>query len=95
MVFSGEKQQPSDEQMERLKPLHNFDLPCLKWGNQKLLRCMKADSKVTCRRLIGDDQRVFRWRWSVSVNTRRRDVEFERRFRSSDDRKPIFPRRRK
>ncbi|KAJ0430862.1 hypothetical protein HanRHA438_Chr17g0837911 [Helianthus annuus] len=91
MVFSGEKQQPSDEQMERLKPLHNFDLPCLKWGNQKLLRCMKADSK-------GDVSAVDRRRSAeysgggggVSVNTRRRDVEFERRFRSSDDRKPIF-----
>ncbi|KAK1321318.1 hypothetical protein QJS10_CPA03g00545 [Acorus calamus] len=23
-------------------PLHNFDLPLLKWGNQRLLRCMKV-----------------------------------------------------
>ncbi|CAN1839204.1 hypothetical protein LINPERHAP1_LOCUS35682 [Linum perenne] len=27
---------------ERSKPpLHNFNLPCLKWGNQKQLRCLK------------------------------------------------------
>ncbi|KAL8229955.1 hypothetical protein R6Q57_014855 [Mikania cordata] len=45
MVFSGEKREASEEEMERLKPLHNFDLPCLKWGNQKVLRCMKVDRK--------------------------------------------------
>ncbi|KAK7271234.1 hypothetical protein RJT34_26964 [Clitoria ternatea] len=28
---------------ERSKPLHNFSLPCLKWGTQKLLRCVNAD----------------------------------------------------
>ncbi|KAI7741695.1 hypothetical protein M8C21_007657 [Ambrosia artemisiifolia] len=44
MVFSGEKQDVLSE-MDILKPLHNFDLPCLKWGNQKLLRCMKVESK--------------------------------------------------
>ncbi|KAJ4845277.1 hypothetical protein Tsubulata_038163 [Turnera subulata] len=28
---------------ERSKPqLHNFSLPCLKWGNQRLLRCVKV-----------------------------------------------------
>lgn len=32
----------ADEDMK--PPLHNFDLPCLKWGNQKLLRCMKVES---------------------------------------------------
>ncbi|KAF7819890.1 DUF1639 family protein [Senna tora] len=33
---------------ERSKPLHNFSLPCLKWGNQRFLRCVKTpfhDSK--------------------------------------------------
>ncbi|KAI7739886.1 hypothetical protein M8C21_002987 [Ambrosia artemisiifolia] len=45
MVFSGEKQDLLSE-MDRIKPLHNFDLPCLKWGNQKLLRCMKVQSKA-------------------------------------------------
>ena len=29
---------------ERSKPLHNFNLPCLKWGNQRHLRCMKVSS---------------------------------------------------
>ncbi|KAJ7943140.1 DUF1639 family protein [Quillaja saponaria] len=29
---------------ERSKPLHNFTLPCLKWGNQRHLRCMKVSS---------------------------------------------------
>ncbi|OMO63499.1 hypothetical protein COLO4_32387 [Corchorus olitorius] len=32
---------------ERSKPLHNFELPCLKWGNQKYLRCMKLDDAST------------------------------------------------
>ncbi|KAI4350929.1 hypothetical protein L6164_005332 [Bauhinia variegata] len=27
---------------ERSKPLHNFSLPCLKWGNQRFLRCVKV-----------------------------------------------------
>lgn len=26
---------------ERSKQLHNFSLPCLKWGNQRFLRCIK------------------------------------------------------
>ncbi|KAI3818288.1 hypothetical protein L1987_12092 [Smallanthus sonchifolius] len=91
MVFSGEKREASEEEMDRLKPLHNFDLPCLKWGNQKLLRCMKVDSKGGVSAVDrkqspengggggGDDRSV--------MATRRRDVELERRFRSSDDRK--------
>ncbi|KAF3438578.1 hypothetical protein FNV43_RR21341 [Rhamnella rubrinervis] len=29
---------------ERSKQLHNFSLPCLKWGNQKYLRCIKIPS---------------------------------------------------
>ncbi|KAK6931523.1 Protein of unknown function DUF1639 [Dillenia turbinata] len=29
---------------ERSKPLHNFNLPYLKWGNQRFLRCMKVNS---------------------------------------------------
>ncbi|XP_027342876.1 uncharacterized protein LOC113855432 [Abrus precatorius] len=27
---------------ERSKPLHNFSMPCLKWGNQRFLRCVKV-----------------------------------------------------
>ncbi|XAR67552.1 hypothetical protein NMG60_11002346 [Bertholletia excelsa] len=29
---------------ERSRPLHNFVLPRLKWGNQRLLRCMKVNN---------------------------------------------------
>ncbi|KAF6134964.1 hypothetical protein GIB67_037491 [Kingdonia uniflora] len=28
---------------ERSNPLHNFSMPHLKWGNQRLLRCMKVN----------------------------------------------------
>lgn len=28
---------------ERSKPLHNFTMPCLKWGSQRYLRCMKMN----------------------------------------------------
>ncbi|XP_076956011.1 uncharacterized protein LOC143631033 [Bidens hawaiensis] len=49
-------------------PLHNFDLPCLKWGNQKLLRCMKVESTAD--------------RPETSTPPPRRNSEF--RFRSSD-----------
>ncbi|GAU33211.1 hypothetical protein TSUD_144720 [Trifolium subterraneum] len=31
---------------ERTKPLHNFSLPCLKWGSQKLLRCVNNNSNI-------------------------------------------------
>ncbi|KAI3720054.1 hypothetical protein L6452_20962 [Arctium lappa] len=98
MVFSGKRRGGGEreavvveeEEMERLKPLHNFDLPCLKWGNQKLLRCMKVDSK-------GEVSAMDRKQSSESgggrgggfaIGTRRREMELERRYnRSSDDRK--------
>ncbi|KAJ1436198.1 hypothetical protein SESBI_04224 [Sesbania bispinosa] len=35
---------------ERSKPLHNFMLPCLKWGNQRYLRCMKVPPDAGDRR---------------------------------------------
>ncbi|XP_039059081.1 uncharacterized protein LOC120202675 isoform X2 [Hibiscus syriacus] len=41
MVCSGEREMATGPQ--RSKPLHNFDLPCLKWGNRRHLRCMKLD----------------------------------------------------
>ncbi|XP_054821916.1 uncharacterized protein LOC129320472 [Prosopis cineraria] len=28
------------------KPLHNFSFPCLKWGNQRFLRCVKVSPKA-------------------------------------------------
>ncbi|KDP20140.1 hypothetical protein JCGZ_05909 [Jatropha curcas] len=34
------QQQP--QQQERSKPLHNFSLPFLKWGQQRVLRCVKV-----------------------------------------------------
>ncbi|XP_076951192.1 uncharacterized protein LOC143624410 [Bidens hawaiensis] len=81
MVFSGEKRQPSDEQqMDRLKPLHNFDLPCLKWGNQKVLRCMKVDSKGD---VAGGGDRKNSPETGLVIGTRRRD-DSERGFRSTD-----------
>ncbi|XP_004497073.1 uncharacterized protein [Cicer arietinum] len=46
MVFpgSGEEEESMATNSERVKPLHNFMLPCLKWGNQRHLRCMKIPS---------------------------------------------------
>ncbi|KAA0058089.1 DUF1639 domain-containing protein [Cucumis melo var. makuwa] len=29
---------------DRSNPLHNFSLPCLKWGSQRFLKCMKVSS---------------------------------------------------
>ncbi|KAK7291414.1 hypothetical protein RIF29_06541 [Crotalaria pallida] len=29
---------------ERSKPLHNFSLPCLKWGSQKFLKCVNFNT---------------------------------------------------
>ncbi|KAL9994925.1 hypothetical protein Hdeb2414_s0857g00954741 [Helianthus debilis subsp. tardiflorus] len=78
MVFSGKKRETTEEDMERLKPLHNFDSPYLKWGNQKLLRCMKVvDRTHSTESGCGG---------SV-IGTRRRDSEFEKRkrFRSNGD----------
>ncbi|KAH1074122.1 hypothetical protein J1N35_026450 [Gossypium stocksii] len=45
MVFSGERGMAMGP--ERSKPLHNFNLPCLKWGNRRYLRCMKLDDAST------------------------------------------------
>lgn len=45
MVYSGEREMAMVP--ERSKPLHNFNLPCLKWGNQRYLRCMKLDDAST------------------------------------------------
>lgn len=32
----------SSSSLERSKQLHNFSLPCLKWGDERLLRCIKV-----------------------------------------------------
>ncbi|CAK7349705.1 unnamed protein product [Dovyalis caffra] len=36
----------SSSSQERSKQLHNFSLPCLKWGNQRLLRCVKVSDDI-------------------------------------------------
>ncbi|KAL4586637.1 hypothetical protein LXL04_011278 [Taraxacum kok-saghyz] len=98
MVFSGnrrgggEREAVEEDEMERLKRLHNFDLPCLKWGNQKLLRCMKVDSKdgvsaLDRKQLSESGGGAGDGRGGTVIGTRRREMELERRFRSSDDRK--------
>ncbi|KAK1416133.1 hypothetical protein QVD17_31921 [Tagetes erecta] len=75
--------------MERLKPLHNFDLPHLKWGSQKLLRCMKVDSVSNIDRNQSSDSGGGSGGGGEGggggsmIGTLRRDLEFDRRFRSS------------
>lgn len=59
------------------KPLHNFDLPCLKWGNQKHLRCVKVNSDGGG----GTDRRSVCSRFESSPADRRREPESERRKR--------------
>ncbi|GMI99501.1 hypothetical protein like AT1G25370 [Hibiscus trionum] len=41
---------------QRSKPLHNFDLPCLKWGNRRFLRCMKLDDASNAASVAVADQ---------------------------------------
>ncbi|KAJ8630694.1 hypothetical protein MRB53_024017 [Persea americana] len=44
MVFSAASEaEPLPKRMatEKPHPLHNFSMPVLKWGNQRILRCMK------------------------------------------------------
>ncbi|KAE8661529.1 Detected protein of unknown function [Hibiscus syriacus] len=41
MVCSGDRE--TEMGPPRSKPLHNFDLPCLKWGNRRYLTCKKLD----------------------------------------------------
>ncbi|KAF5777356.1 hypothetical protein HanXRQr2_Chr12g0534641 [Helianthus annuus] len=81
MVSTGKRNTGTERDMvDRLKPqLHNFDLPCLKWGNQKLLRCMKVDSNA--------DVSVFDRNQSSESGggAKRRNSEAEKRFRSSYD----------
>ncbi|KAE8691973.1 Detected protein of unknown function [Hibiscus syriacus] len=45
MVYSDETEMAMGS--HRLNPLHNFKLPCLKWGNQRHLRCMKLGHAST------------------------------------------------
>ncbi|KAI4357790.1 hypothetical protein L6164_001716 [Bauhinia variegata] len=58
---------------ERSKPLHNFDLPHLKWGNQRYLRCMKLTSNGADASFSGDRQSP-----ENLTLTRKRELEPER-----------------
>lgn len=55
---------------ERSKPLHNFAMPSLKWGNQRFLRCMKVNSNGE---VAADDRRSF------DLIRGRREMESEKR----------------
>ncbi|XP_054825474.1 uncharacterized protein LOC129323002 [Prosopis cineraria] len=63
---------------ERSKPLHNFTLPCLKWGNQRYLRCMKvtSDGGAASSPSTGD-RRSPGLRFENSTVTRKRELEGE------------------
>lgn len=57
---------------ERSKPLHNFSMPCLKWGNQRLLRCVKvstsdSDDIATVREKLMIDLKVATDNLKVSL----------------------------
>lgn len=66
---------------ERSRPLlHNFDLPCLKWGIQRQLRCMKVNSSsIGAVEGEADDQQYMAFRFETTPISRRRDSEPERR----------------
>ncbi|XP_028768246.1 uncharacterized protein LOC114733985 [Neltuma alba] len=63
---------------ERSKPLHNFTLPCLKWGNQRHLRCMKvtSDGAAAASPSTGD-RRSPGMRFENSTVTRKRELAGE------------------
>ncbi|KAJ6429798.1 hypothetical protein OIU84_021241 [Salix udensis] len=60
MVYSVERRSVMAMGQERSKPpLHNFDLPFLKWGNQRHLRCMKLpDSNTAAADLAVRDDKI-------------------------------------
>ncbi|KAH7516509.1 uncharacterized protein LOC107429460 [Ziziphus jujuba] len=68
---------------ERSRPLlHNFDLPCLKWGTQRQLRCMKVNSIGAFEGVAADDddhQQYMGFRVETTPISRRRESEPERR----------------
>ncbi|XP_039072100.1 uncharacterized protein LOC120219353 [Hibiscus syriacus] len=64
MVFSDEREMAMGSQ--RLNPLHNFTMPCLKWGNQRYLRCMKLGDASNA----AVDDRHLRSRFHVAQQRR-------------------------
>ncbi|KAK4263822.1 hypothetical protein QN277_029188 [Acacia crassicarpa] len=62
---------------ERSKHLHNFALPCLKWGNQRHLRCMKVTPDSGGASSSTGDRRSPGMRSENSTVTRKRELEAE------------------
>ncbi|KAM4095257.1 hypothetical protein ACJW30_08G016000 [Castanea mollissima] len=67
---------------ERSKALHNFTLPCLKWGNQRYLRCMKpgpdGGGEVPTEAMV-DRRSPATIAESSSTGTRRKESERRRK----------------
>ena len=67
---------------ERSKALHNFTLPCLKWGNQRYLRCMKpgpdGGGEVPTEAMV-DRRSPATIAESSSTGTRRKESERTRK----------------
>ncbi|KAL0556764.1 hypothetical protein IC582_005280 [Cucumis melo] len=63
---------------KRSKPLHNFMLPCLKWGSQKHLRCMKVNSNGV--QVSGVNRQSHSSRSEESTETRSRESGLEMRM---------------
>lgn len=63
---------------ERSKPLHNFMLPCLKWGSQKHLRCMKVNSNGV--QVSGVNRQSHSSRSEESTESRSRESGLEMRM---------------
>ncbi|XP_022994039.1 uncharacterized protein LOC111489849 [Cucurbita maxima] len=63
---------------ERSKSLHNFMLPCLKWGNQKHLRCMKVNSNGV--QVSGMNRQSHSSRSEESTESRSRESGSEMRM---------------
>ncbi|GFZ12224.1 hypothetical protein Acr_23g0006090 [Actinidia rufa] len=57
---------------ERSRPLHNFTLPRLKWGNQRFLRCMKVNE------INGHDRRLSTSEADSDGSNRRSSDSFKR-----------------
>ncbi|MBA0866961.1 hypothetical protein Goshw_026029 [Gossypium schwendimanii] len=72
MVCSGDRDMAMGS--DRSYPLHNFNLPCLKWGNQRYLRCMKLGDASAAATATATDESS-----SASVADRHRRRRFQRR----------------
>lgn len=67
MVYCGEREERVREVVSVMSmgqersskpPLHNFDLPFLKWGNQRHLRCMKLPATAAGESNNGNEGRI-------------------------------------